>query len=303
MTTSAAVAGEQLQSALRSYVQQLHSAAAETTLAAAAVTEPSGIFSVPTGDKGIIKVAQLLEERPTKIQDLKLRNEEKKIPESFFDQLSNTIQTEDQESGESYSVYLVTTSTPPSPATSQLHPNYFQTSQPRPRPGPGPGSGARTPRTPAASLLPTSLPRSEAGPSTARATTKSFQHFLNQLGVTVRSKPAGSGQRGGDQQTLHPAYTSLPINYDKTEGRIPASRFPETFYILTVHLTHLYLGRKIVNQMMEKLEKQQKVAGVTAPPPATRRTTTEPSTRAQLDTASFSPSLRHAPSQVVPQID
>ena len=294
MTTSAAVAGEQLQSALRSYVQQLHSAAAETTLAAAAVTEPSGIFSVPTGDKGIIKVAQLLEERPTKIQDLKLRNEEKKIPESFFDQLSNTIQTEDQESGESYSVYLVTTSTPPSPATSQLHPNYFQTTKPRPRPGPGPGSGARTSRTPAASLLPTSLPRSEAGPSTARATTKSFQHFLNQLGVTVRSKPAGSGQRGGDQQTLHPAYTSLPINYDKTEGRIPASRFPETFYILTVHLTHLYLGRKIVNQMMEKLEKQQKVAGVTAPPPATR---------AQLDTASFSPSLRHAPAQVVPQID
>ena len=50
-----------------------------------------------------------------------------------------------------------------------------------------------------------------------------------------------------------------------------------------------------MNQMMEKLEKQQKVAGVTAPPPATRRTTTEPSTRAQLDTASFSPSLRHAP--------
>ena len=46
-----------------------------------------------------------------------------------------------------------------------------------------------------------------------------------------------------------------------------------------------------MNQMMEKLEKQ-KVAGVTAPP---RRTTTEPSTRAQLDTASFSPSLRHAP--------
>ena len=301
MTTSAAVAGEQLQSALRSYVQQLHSAAAETTLAAAAVTEPSGIFSVPTGDKGIIKVAQLLEERPTKIQDLKLRNEEKKIPESFFDQLSNTIQTEDQESGESYSVFLVTTSTPPSPATSQLHPNYFQTSKPRPRPG------ARTPRTPAASLLPTSLPRSEAGPSTARATTKSFQHFLNQLGVTVRSKPAGSGQRGGDQQTLHPAYTSLPINYDKTEGRIPASRFPETFYILTVHFyiltVLLYLGRKIVNQMMEKLEKQQKVAGVTAPPPATRSTTTEPSTRAQLDTASFSPSLRHAPAQVVPQID
>ena len=162
MTTSAAVAGEQLQSALRSYVQQLHTAAAETTLAAAAVTEPSGIFSVPTGDKGIIKVAQLLEERPTKIQDLKLRNEEKKIPESFFDHLSNTIQTEDQESGESYSVYLVTTSTPPSPspATSQLHPNYFQTSKPRPRPGPG----ARTPRTPAASLLPTSLPRSEVLP-------------------------------------------------------------------------------------------------------------------------------------------
>ena len=54
-----------------------------------------------------------------------------------------------------------------------------------------------------------------------------------------------------------------------------------------------------MNQMMEKLEKQQKVAGVTAPPPATRRTTTEPSTRAQLDTASFSPSLRHAPAQVV----
>ena len=160
VTTSAAVAGEQLQSALRSYVQQLHTAAAETTLAAAAVTEPSGIFSVPTGDKGIIKVAQLLEERPTKIQDLKLRNEEKKIPESFFDQLSNTIQTEDQESGESYSVYLVTTSTPPSPATSQLHPNYFETSKPRPRPGPG----ARTPRTPTASLLPTSLPRSEVVP-------------------------------------------------------------------------------------------------------------------------------------------
>ena len=57
-----------------------------------------------------------------------------------------------------------------------------------------------------------------------------------------------------------------------------------------------------MNQMMEKLEKQQKVAGVTAPPPTTRRTT-EPSTRAQLDTASFSPSLRHAPAQVVPQID
>ena len=67
-------------------------------------------------------------------------------------------------------------------------------------------------------------------------------------------------------------------------------------------LTLLYLGRKIVNQMMEKLEKQ-KVAGVTAPPPTTRRTTTEPSTRAQLDTASFSPSLLHAPAQVVPQID
>ena len=88
-------------------------------------TETSGIFSVATGAKGIIKVHQILEERPTKIQDLKIRNEDQQIPDSFFDQLSNTIYGEDQESGESYKIYLL--STTKSPLENHINPNFFQT--------------------------------------------------------------------------------------------------------------------------------------------------------------------------------
>ena len=171
-------------------------------------TETSGIFSVPTGDKGIIKVHQMLEERPTKIKDLKIRNEDN-IPDSFFDHLSNTVYGEensvidDQVSGESYKIYLVSTTQNPIP--NKIHPNYFETSRPV----------VRTPRTPVPKLRSAlSNLLQEELTTTVRSTTKSFQHFLNQLSV----KPTVTKQKKSDKQTLHPAYTSLPINYDKNEG-------------------------------------------------------------------------------------
>ena len=178
-----------------------------TTSANQGTTETSGIISVATGDKGIIKVHQHLEERPTKIQDLKIRNEDK-IPDTFFDQLSNNIYGEDQESGESYKIYLL--STTKSPLIEDLNPNFFQT------------QSVRTPRTPSPKIRspskkieqnfqPTILPT-----TTSRTTTQSLQYYLDQL--SVKTKPSVKTQRVPDKQTLHPAYTSLPINYDRAEG-------------------------------------------------------------------------------------
>ena len=178
-----------------------------TTSANQGTTETSGIISVATGDKGIIKVHQHLEERPTKIQDLKIRNEDK-IPDTFFDQLSNNIYGEDQESGESYKIYLL--STTKSPLNENLNPNFFQT------------QSVRTPRTPSPKLRsptqkieqnfqPTILPT-----TISRTTTQSLQYYLDQL--SVKTKPSVKTQRVPEKQTLHPAYTSLPINYDRAEG-------------------------------------------------------------------------------------
>ena len=219
--------GDQLETLYRNYVNQPPSATEndlmDTTmpmLHSSSTTETSGIFSVPTGDKGIIKVHQILEERPTKIKDLKLRNEDK-IPDSFFDHLSNTIYgedfslIEDQESGESYKIYLMSTTQSPL-LQNHVNPNYFETSKPV----------VRTPRTPTpkfsksaiSKLLPTVIPdKLKTTTTTTGSTTKSIQHFLNQLsGVqTTVTK-----QKKSDKKTLHPAYTSIPINYDKTQGRI-----------------------------------------------------------------------------------
>ena len=179
-----------------------------------------GIHSVPTGDKGIIRAHQLLEERerPTKIQDLKMRNQFK-FPEKFFDRVSNDLDqselenVEDQDSGESYKIYLVTT---PSPRQNLIKPNYFETKPPLTR-------NTRTP-TPKLrsqvsklrpSLAPTSLPSLSS--STISTTTRKIQHFLNQLGLkTTVTTDLDNEQH--KKQTLHPAYTSLPIDYDQAEG-------------------------------------------------------------------------------------
>ena len=206
---------EQLETLLyRNYVNQPPSATEHGTVDTTiphifyTTTEPSGIFSVNTGDKGIIKV---FDDRPTKIHDLKTRKE--KIPESFFDYLSNSVQgdgqslsSSDQDSGESYKVYLVST-TP--------NPNFFETNPP-PR--------TRSPRTPSpklrssmGQLLPTAIPKRL--PATENTTSKTIQHFLNQLGVkTTSGKKQKKPEQPQHQASLHPAYTSLPINYDKAEG-------------------------------------------------------------------------------------
>ena len=194
---------EQLEALLyRNYVNQPPSATEQAALdRTMTTTEPTGIFSVPTGDKGIIKVHQILEERPTKIQDLKLRTEDK-IPDTFFDHLSNTLYNEDgdQLSGESYKIYLV---------SSTQNPNYFETNVP-----PSP----RSPRTPSpklrsSQLLPTAIPKRLV--TTETTPNRNLQHFLNQLTVKSETKP----REMHDRPSLHPAYTSLPINYDKTQGK------------------------------------------------------------------------------------
>ena len=178
-----------------------------TTSANQGTTETSGIMSVATGDKGIIKVHQHLEERPTKIQDLKIRKEDK-IPDTFFDQLSNNIYGEDQESGESYKIYLL--STTKSPVIENINPNFFQT------------QSVRTPRTPSpkirspAKKVQQNIQQTILPTTTSRATTQSLQYYLDQL--SVKTKPSVKTQRAPDKQTLHPAYTSLPINYDRAEG-------------------------------------------------------------------------------------
>ena len=179
-----------------------------TTSANQGTTETSGIISVSTGDKGIIKVHQSLEERPTKIQDLKIRNEDN-IPDTFFDQLSNNIYGDDQESGESYKIYLLSTTKSPL-VENNINPNFFET------------KSVRTPRTPSPKIRshakireqnfqPTILPT-----TTSRTTTQSLQYYLDQL--SVKTKPSVKTESVRDKQTLHPAYTSLPINYDRDEG-------------------------------------------------------------------------------------
>ena len=61
---------------------------------------PAGIHAVATGSKGIISIAQLLEERPTKITDLKIRKENiGTIPESFFGRIPNDLTDDEDEGG------------------------------------------------------------------------------------------------------------------------------------------------------------------------------------------------------------
>jgi len=171
-------------------------------------TTEIGIHSVPTGSKGIISATQL-EERPTKITDLKIRKEEP-IPESFFERISNDIHntdetSSDQESGESIKVYFFST---PNPI-----PNRIQTTGSKTR-----GSPKRTPRTPMPKIrsplqkilprIPTVIPNIL---TTVRTTTAKLAQFLDNF--NVRSVP----KRGNieNAQKLHPAYTSLPIDQNR----------------------------------------------------------------------------------------
>ena len=211
-------AGESLQSL---YYVKLDST---TTEQSEITTHLEGIHSVTTGDKGIIRVHTLLEERerPTKIQDLKIRSQNN-FPDQFFERVSNDLygendlqshleDIEDQESGESYKIYLVTT---PSPAQNLIKPNYFETKRPK----------TVNPRTPppklrSATFVPTAIPKLASSSSTARisTTTRKIQDFLNQLGIKTTVTSQRKSQK---KQTLplHPAYTSLPIDYDQTEGK------------------------------------------------------------------------------------
>ena len=123
----------------------------------------------------------------------------------------NFLVISDKVSGESYKIYLL--STTPSPLQNQINPNYFETSKP----------AVRTPRTPSPSvraaisnLLPTAIPERKRPTTTKSTTTKSIHHYLNQLGV----KSTVTKQKKNDKKTLHPAYTSLPINYDMSEGKL-----------------------------------------------------------------------------------
>ena len=221
-TTSSRVspaAGQALQSLYQNYVKLDSTTTEQTEM----TTELEGIHSVTTGDKGIIRVHNLLEERerPTKIQDLKIRSQTN-FPDQFFERVSNDLygendlqshleDIEDQESGESYKIYLVTT---PSPAQNLIKPNYFETKPPR----------TRAPRTPtpklrSATFVPTAIPKLSSS-STISTTTRRIQDFLNQLGIKT-SVTSQSQSKSHKKQTLplHPAYTSLPIDYDQTEGK------------------------------------------------------------------------------------
>ena len=207
-------AGESLQSLYQNYVK-LDST---TTEHSEVTTHLEGIHSVNTGDKGIIRVHNLLEERerPTKIQDLKIRGQDS-FPGQFFQRVSNDLyeqndlqshseDIEDQESGESYKIYLVTT---PSPAQNLIKPNYFETKPPK----------TRNPRTPTPILRSPPFVPTTAIPNLASSTTtRKIQDFLNQLGIktTVTSQ---SKSKKKQTLPLHPAYTSLPIDYDQTEGK------------------------------------------------------------------------------------
>jgi len=171
-------------------------------------TTENGIHSVPTGTKGIISAAQL-EERPTKITDLKLRKEES-IPESFFDRISNEIYNEDeksfdQDSGESIKVYFFSTTQSPLP-------NVIKTQQPKKR-----APNYRTPRTPVPKIrsplqkilprVPTVIPNLI---TTVRSTTAKFAQFLGNF----KSKTVPKKRNNKLKQNLHPAYTSLPIDHN-----------------------------------------------------------------------------------------
>ena len=173
-------------------------------------TTENGIHSIPTGTKGIISAAQL-EERPTKITDLKLRKEES-IPESFFERISNEIHNEeeksfDQHSGESIKVYFFSTTQSP------LSHNEIKTQQPKTR-----APSYRTPRTPAPKIrsplqkilprVPTVIPNLI---TTVRSTTQKFAQFLGNF----RNKAVPKKNKNNKQkQILHPAYTSLPIEHN-----------------------------------------------------------------------------------------
>eukprot|EP00090_Calanus_glacialis_P020657 TRINITY_DN31854_c0_g1_i1.p1 TRINITY_DN31854_c0_g1~~TRINITY_DN31854_c0_g1_i1.p1 ORF type:complete len:998 (-),score=131.89 TRINITY_DN31854_c0_g1_i1:38-3031(-) len=171
-------------------------------------TTENGIHSVPTGTKGIISAAQL-EERPTKITDLKIRKEES-IPESFFDRISNDIYNEDensfdQESGESIKVYFF--STTPNPTN-----NEIRTQRPKTR-----APNYRTPRTPSPRIrsplqkilprIPTVIPHII---TTVRSTTAKLAQFLDNFSSKVIPKKRNNKHK----QNLHPAYTSLPIEHN-----------------------------------------------------------------------------------------
>ena len=229
-TTSSRVSpapGESLQSLYHQNYVKLDST---TTEQSEITTHLEGIHSVTTGDKGIIRVHTLLEERerPTKIQDLKIRSQNN-FPNQFFERVSNDLygendlqshleDIEDQESGESYKIYLVTT---PSPAQNLIKPNYFETKPPKtvnPRTPPAP------PKLRSATFVPTAIPKLASSSSTVRisTTTRKIQDFLNQLGIkTTVTSQTQSQRKSQKKQTLplHPAYTSLPIDYDQTEGK------------------------------------------------------------------------------------
>ena len=186
-------------------------------------TQTAGIHSVQTGDKGIIRAHQLLEERerPTKIQDLKMRNTYN-FPKKFFDRVSNDLQShleniEDQDSGESYKIFLVTT---PSPSQNVIKPNFFETKPPNSRitrtPSPRLRSQVSKQRP---TFVPTSIPKLPT--TTISTTTRKIQHFLTQLGIKT-SVTSDVATEKNKKQSLHPAYTSLPIDYDQTEGKLQA---------------------------------------------------------------------------------
>ena len=214
--------GETLQSLYQNYVK-LDST---TTEHSDVTTHMEGIHSVTTGDKGIIRVHSLLEERerPTKIQDLKIRGQNN-FPDQFFERVSNDLygqndlqshleDIEDQESGESYKIYLVTT---PSPAQNLIKPNYFETKPPK----------NRNPRTPTPKLrsppfVPTAIPNLSS--STISTTTRKIQDFLSQLGIKT-SVTSQSKSKKKQTLPLHPAYTSLPIDYDQTEGKSTSKKY------------------------------------------------------------------------------
>ena len=209
--------GETLQSLYQNYVK-LDST---TTEHSEVTTHLEGIHSVTTGDKGIIRVHSLLEERerPTKIQDLKIRGQNN-FPDQFFERVSNDLygqndlqshleDIEDQESGESYKIYLVTT---PSPAQNLIKPNYFETKPPKTR-----NTRTPTPKLRSPPFVPTAIPNL-ASSSTISTTTRKIQDFLSQLGIKT-SVTSQSKSKKKQTLPLHPAYTSLPIDYDQTEGK------------------------------------------------------------------------------------
>lgn len=124
-------------------------------------------------------------------------------------------------------------------------------------------------------LKPTKLPRTS---TTSRSTTPGLRYLLEQLSIKTRPSSSSSPvktrasvreQSVHDQQlSLHPAYTSLPVNYDKTQGGWHCDKSSHCF----MHLWEIS-GKQIIADMMEKLDRYR-FKPVTAVP-VTRRPTTE----------------------------